>query len=185
MNKQKYELFFDMDGVLYPLDKVVIDQYNIDFNENYNWKDNTKFNWQDTKGPVEYFENLLTKPGTFLKGVPTEETVFYLNKLHEEGYKIRILTFPLWNNNCPADKIAYLKLHFPWINVDKDVIMTGDKGICALPNRILIDDNPENIVSWTEAGGIAIPFKNFGIPIGPDNKFETVKQLYEYISSLN
>ncbi len=95
MNRKYYELYFDMDGVLYPLNEVVIDQYNRDFNDNFDWRNNTKFNWQDTKGSAEYFVNLLYSEGTFIKGEPYLDILNYINALHNEGYDIKIITVPL------------------------------------------------------------------------------------------
>jgi 5'(3')-deoxyribonucleotidase len=174
-----------MDEVLYPLSETIIDLYNIDWKDNFDWKTNTKFNWQDTSAPESYFENLLLEKDIFFMGKPTNDTILYLNKLHEEGYIIKIITFPNWEGYCAADKIRWLKKYFSWIDINKDVIMTGDKGICARSNRILIDDNSENINNWKNAGGIALQFKNFGFPISENNQFENMQQVYEYIKNLD
>ena len=184
MKKRHYELYFDMDGVIYPLNETVINQYNKDYNDNFDWRENTKFNWQDTNGSEEYFRNLLDTKGTFLNGTPDKEVIHYINKLISEGFDVKIITFPLWHNYCISEKIQFLKKYFPF-NIDTDFVATGSKWLCAKNNRILIDDNPDNIISWREHNGIAIPFENKAkLHDGKLYKFNSIKQVYNTIHLL-
>ena len=183
--KRHYELYFDMDGVLYPLNETMINRYNKDYNDDFDWRNNTKFNWQDTNGSDEYFENILNSKGAFINGKPNEEVVYYVNKLIDEGFKVKIITFPLWNQNCIYEKIQFLKKYFPKLNVDTDFVATGSKWLCAKENRILIDDNIENIVAWKQHNGITIPFEDRAyLYDGKLHKFNSIKQVYKTIHLL-
>lgn len=182
--EQKYELFFDMDGVLYPFDEMIIEQYNKDYNDNFYWRDNESWGWQSTKAPLEYFDKLMHQPGMFLKGKPIEESLFYMNKLHDEGHIIKIITMPVMNANCILEKIEWLKLYVPWIHLQKDVIMTGDKGLLAKSNRILIDDTGKHTQSWQDNGGIGITFGMYNWSPIQINSCYSMKSAYQFIKDL-
>jgi len=180
----KHEIFFDMDGVVYPFDEVIIDRYNKEYNDNFYWRDNTEWGWQSTKAPMEYFDNLIRQPGVFLEGKPIEESLFYINKLHDEGYRIRILTMPVMNAYCILEKIEWLTTYYPWVDLQNDVIMTGDKGVLANENRILVDDTGKHTKSWQENGGIAITFGGYNWSPIQINPCYSMKDVYDFIHEL-
>lgn len=154
------EIFFDLDETIYGLSEIVIEHFNKDHNQNFNYKDNKCYWWQSTKGKKEYFEKLLFKKGIFLDGKPIDGMIELVNRLRLEGYKVYFLTMPQHTGDCYVEKCQWLKKHFEWINLDKDLITTGNKELLAKPHRILIDDNTRFLTPWHKEGGIAIGFGN-------------------------
>lgn len=149
-----------MDEVLNLMSKSAVDHYNRDFNDNFDWKKNTSWWWEDApKGNREYFEKLLNSPGFFLNAEPQQDGIVYMKKLTEEGYDTRILTHPQWNGICIQEKEEWIKKYLPFFNVEKTA-MVKDKWLLAGPNRILLDDNIENLTKWRDYGGVAIAFEH-------------------------
>lgn len=184
MNKQKYEIYVDMDGVIFPLDRVIIDHYNKDYNANYNWEDNRTYWWEDTGAPRSYFAEVLQRPGIFFDAEPMGDCVEYINKLHNEGYEINILTAPQWNRTCIYEKIEWIKKYFPFIDVKKNVHFSGSKYKFAKNNAVLIDDNDYYLTPWEEHGGISVAFKHYGWGMKTKNRVENFKEFYDFIHSL-
>jgi len=54
--------------------------------------------------------------------------------------------------------VKWIEEYLPFINVEKDLIFTGDKSLLARDNRVLLDDNINNLVEWKNQGGIAIAY---------------------------
>lgn len=164
MNKQHYyELFFDQDEVLVNLSKQVINHYNKDFNDDFDYKLNKSYWWLDCpKSNKSYFQKLLLQQGVFLDAPPVEDTIEILNKLYNEDFNIHIITLPQWNSlYCVKEKVDWVQKYLPFINIETNFHMTGYKGIMAKSNRILLDDNINHLNSWKENGGISIAFKDF------------------------
>lgn len=182
--KKDIVIFYDMDEVLNYFSKSIIDRYNKDFDDNYDWTKNTCYWWEDApKANKEYFVNLLNSEGIFLSLEPRKDGIYYMRKLIEEGYDVRILTYPVWNEHCAKEKILWLKKYIPAFDIEK-LCMTKDKYLLSGPNRILLDDNVDNLILWQEYGGIAIRFK---VPFPQEWNGLTVsshKEFYDYIHSL-
>ena len=149
MGMRDFKLFIDMDNTVVNFDKHVIDIMNKDKGMNYNWEDNTDWWWSDTGVEKEYFEEVITRQGTFLNCEPIDGAVEYINKLYNEGFEIVFLTLPQWNNPyCITEKIEWLKNHFEWFNVDKHLVLTKQKHLLYRPLRLLIDDSIDYLDSW-------------------------------------
>lgn len=185
MNKQKHELYFDMDDVIYPLQEIVIDQFNKDYNQNFDWKKNAEYWWGSTNAPRSYFEEVLQRPGIFINAKPDKETIDYIFKLHEEGYPIKILTAPQWTANCMSEKVEFIKEYLQFIDINKDLIFCGDKGLIAKPNRVLVDDNKGNTNCWEKNGGIAIPYGGYGWTAKTKNSCNNMKEVYDLIHKIS
>ena len=149
MSSRDLELFIDMDNTVVNFDKHVIDIMNKDKGMNYNWEDNTDWWWQDTGVEKEYFEEVITRQGTFLNCEPVEGAIEYIDKLYKEGCKITFLTLPQWDNMyCVIEKIEWLKSHFEWFDENKHIVLTKQKHLLYKPFRVLIDDTISYLDTW-------------------------------------
>lgn len=158
LKNEKLEIYFDMDGVIYCLDKIVIDHFNKDHNQNFNYKDNKCYWWLSTGETKEYFQEVLYRKGLFEDGEPIEGMVEVVNQLKSEGFDIYFLTMPQYKGSCYIEKCKFLKKHFPWINLDEHLIATGNKKLLAKENRVLVDDNSKFLIPWAKNKGISIGF---------------------------
>ena len=144
-----FKLFIDMDNTVVNFDKHVIDIMNEEKGMNYNWEDNTCWWWSDTGVEKEYFEEVITRQGTFLNCEPVEGAVEYINKLYNEGFEIVFLTLPQWDNPyCVTEKIEWLQRHFSWFDANKNLVLTKQKHLLYKPFRLLIDDSIDYLDSW-------------------------------------
>lgn len=156
----KLTLFIDMDECLYDLSDFVRERVNKDFNKNYPKGFNKNYWWADYNIPKRYFEYLLNEKEFFLNLKPVEGAIEVLTKLHNEGYDIHILTCPQYNETCFLEKVDSIKSDLPFINIETNFHTSGNKGLFAKKNRILIDDNLIYLNQWRENGGIAIAFNH-------------------------
>ena len=161
MNKP--QIFLDMDGVLYDLNDLVRIHVNEDFKTNYPKNHNQSYWFSDYKNiPKPYFELLLEKKGIFYEGSPINKSIEVVNQLYQDGYDIHIITKPQINQYCFQEKTEWIKKWFPWFDIDTHFHTSGNKGLFANENRILIDDDINHLNSWKENGGVAICFGNYG-----------------------
>lgn len=148
------ELFIDMDATVYGLNELITSIYNKEYNDN---KTNTSYWFEDLdKAPREYFEKLLYQKDIFLDGECIGNSKEIINKLHNEGFSIKFITCPQFTGTCFVEKCEWLTKTFEWIDLAKDIICTGNKGLLANPNRVLIDDDIKYIEQFTTNKGIAI-----------------------------
>ncbi|APH20807.1 TPA: 5' nucleotidase, NT5C type [Clostridium botulinum] len=159
MTKQ-LEIYYDMDEVLYDLSSYIINKYNKDFNDDMKPNDNKSYWWSDcNKASKEYFKNLLLEKGAFYKSSPVNNSINIATILHEKGFKIKIITLPQYNSDyCVSEKVKWIKEYLPFINVEKDLVFTGDKSLLARDNRVLLDDNINNLIEWKRKDGISVAF---------------------------
>ncbi len=149
------EIYCDVDGVLYNINKHALDIASKEFGLTLEWEKNDDWWWQgknmtDTPPPREYFEKLLDRKGFFLDGEPVEGAIEGLNKLHDYGFTIKIITAPHWSSEYMIhERIEWLQKHFPWFNKSKDLILTSNKKLCDKKGKVLIDDYPHNL-TWDE-----------------------------------
>ncbi|HCL4455089.1 TPA: hypothetical protein N2D10_003115 [Clostridium botulinum] len=194
MSKQ-LEIFYDMDEVLYDLSSyIIIDKYNKKFNDNMKPNDNKSYWWSDCKkASKKYFENLLLEKGAFYKGSPVNNSIDIATILHNKGFKIKIITLPQYNSNyCVSEKVKWIEEYLPFINVEKDLIFTGDKSLLAKDNRVLLDDNINNLIEWKRKGGISVAFsqpwndKWKGLRINNHKKFyHLIHQIQNNLTNAN
>lgn len=183
----KLELYFDMDEVIVNLSEHIISIYNEELDDNFDYRDNKSYWWLDApKGNRDYFKQVLNREGTFLNPKPNKDSIHIINQLHKEGYEINITTSPQWNQYCCIEKIQWLQKYLPWLDLDKHLFFTSNKGKLAQPNRILIDDNINNLSSWELNNGVGIAYgeyewhKDFR-----GFRSKNFKELYETIKDIN
>lgn len=184
-----FDLYLDMDEVIYDLSDLIRQKVNKEFNKDFEKGFNKRYWWKDYGIEKEYFEKLLERQGLFIEGNPVENSIEIINKLHKEGFDIHIITFPQHNLYCFYEKIAFIKKFFPWLEIDSNFHTTGNKGLMAKGDRILIDDNIKYLSSWSLCGGISIAFGNHGWNRGwygfkSPNWIETYKLIHELESGM-
>lgn len=162
---RKLTLFIDLDEVTVNLSEAVRERVNKDFNKNYPKGFNQNYWWADyydTNGiNKRYFENLLNEKEFFLNLEPVEGSIKTLNKLNEEGFDIHILTLPQYSNgNCFISKVKCVQKYLPFINIETNFHTSGNKGLFASKNRLLLDDSVKNLNKWDENNGIAVAFNH-------------------------
>lgn len=160
-NKKKLKIYFDKDDVGNKLAKHIIEIYNREMNDDFDWKESEEFMIAKNiglKADNDYFNEILHREGTFLNAEPHLGYAEVIERLILEGYEVRILTHPQWNSKyCLNEKIEWIKKYLPFFDLN-NLIMTRLKGEVASENKILIDDNPKNLKDWEENGGIGICF---------------------------
>lgn len=152
-------LVVDMDEVLCDLSEETRLRVNKDFNKNYPKGFNQNYWWDDYQIDRKYFEKILNEEGLFLNLKPVDGSIEVLTKLNEEGFNIHILTCPQYTNgNCFISKVKWIKEYLPFINIETNFHTTGNKGLFAKENRLLLDDNINYLNSYQENGGISVAF---------------------------
>jgi hypothetical protein len=146
--KQKYKIFIDLDGVLCDFEKKVQEIFGKDPKEIP-----LKNMWRRLAQEKNFYGELDWMPGG-------KEIWNYVRKYNPE-----VLTGVPMGNWAPDQKKYWCAK-----NLGHDVVVhtvfARDKKNFAEPNHILIDDTESNTHKWTEAGGIAIHYKNFAQAIG-------------------
>lgn len=152
------EIYVDVDGTLYDLNKLIVETYNKETNSNINSDDTTDWWWSHLKKVNrEYFRELLKRKGITKEGKAMKDCWYYLSQLYYEGYKIKIITAPNYENEYfLSERIEWLESIFSWFNPEEHLILTTDKSVCAKSNRILIDDSIINLKTFSKEGGISI-----------------------------
>jgi hypothetical protein len=147
MNEDVYNIFLDMDGVI------------------CDWESQFK---RYTGGvPVSEYENEHGKRKRYLL-VRNHSPAFYATMPYMPDAKVLLNYLKKFNveilSHAPDEyavegKLAWLqnnKINYTPILVNK----SSDKSLYAMPNNILIDDKPENIKQFIDAGGIGILHKS-------------------------
>jgi hypothetical protein len=153
--EQKYKVYCDMDGVLDNFIKGYYELTGIDITGQFH--SDAKF-WEPVnKAGYDFWLNLeWTKDGKKLWN--------YIKKYNPE-----ILSSPSHKDDSRIGKHDWIKRELPGTHL---ILRTPqNKKEFATPNSILIDDRPENIESWTKAGGIGI------LHISADNTIKELKKL--------
>lgn len=143
-------LFVDLDGTMCDFDKKCRDIIN-DIPKDELLKDyikrtgSNKF-WKKIRSTHDFWESL----------DPIENSIESFNKLKSMVSTITILSSPdLKDPLCIPGKSKWIDTHLGK-NIPR--IFKKDKYIYAGPNNILIDDHPDHIRNWINAGGIGILF---------------------------
>lgn len=63
--------------------------------------------------------------------------------------------------DCFGGKAEWLSTKFlpergKWCLTDLFIVHSKRKQLLATPNRLLVDDRPDNVKSWQDAGGLAV-----------------------------
>lgn len=155
------KIYFDMDDVGNELNKQLCEIYNKEYNDDFNFYDSEFSNVGDNervKVNDDYFVNIIYQQGFFLNLEPLPGYIDLIKRLINENYEVRILTQPQWTSPyCMNEKIEWIRRYLPFFDLD-NIIFTRLKGEVGGKGRILIDDNPRNLKTWEENGGIGIAY---------------------------
>jgi 5'(3')-deoxyribonucleotidase len=77
---------------------------------------------------------------------------------HTYAEEVIILTSPSKYTNCASQKVRWLKNHFPEFANERRFLIGKRKYYCAAPDRLLIDDTPQQTSKFVDYGGRAILF---------------------------
>lgn len=146
------KIYLDLDGVLCNFEKRYIELYNESPSVMREKKLSSK-TWHDFV-QTKQFEKLEYYPGA-------QDLIKYVNKTKIPVEILSSSGGKLYYKEVEAQKKKWLKRH----NINYPVnIVTGrkEKAKYATPNTILIDDTPEVIDHFEDAGGIGILHKNYG-----------------------
>lgn len=153
MNRQSLTIFLDLDGVLANLVSAAIKAHGR--NDEHSsitqwsmaklWGISDKEFWKPLQGSA-FWENI----------EPYSHAVEFYDELCDLG-RLYICTSPNSDPECPGGKIRWIKKYLG--TATRNVILTSHKHLLSGPNKILIDDKPENIDSFINHGGSGILFK--------------------------
>ena len=123
----------------------------------------TSYNFLDAGWPFKDFDDYMdhhidfVKRGGFLSLKPMENASTTLNKLVEEGVKVRIVTHRLLRNGTYAQSIADT---VRWLDLNNipfhDFCAISQKS--AVDTHLLIDDAPTNVEGVRQSGGYVAVF---------------------------
>lgn len=149
--------FLDMDGVLADFISAAC---------KWHGRDNPYANRQN-HGNSQLEDLLGLDPSTFWKGLnyefwhtieplPHAQELFELVSRYYDREHICILSSTSYLDGAGDGKRDWLRKHFPQLG--KNFIFTSQKGLCAGPNKLLIDDFEKNTNAFKKYGGSAFLF---------------------------
>ena len=148
-----YKIYLDMDGVIADFEERFVGLFGEDSYRNDRSRKNFSVNWEQFV-TTSQFETL-----NWFKGA--NELLDYINKL---GVEVEILSSsggPKFHNLVAEQKKKWLSER--GLNYKPNIVSgKKKKAEFATPKSILIDDTPEVIQYFTEAGGIGILHKDLG-----------------------
>lgn len=187
--KTKVQIFLDMDGVISDWLGAACKLCDIDLNDEEireaiktenGWLEDfvdEKTLWKNIgDAGVGYWENL--------ELFPWSKKLY--KKLEELGDDFAILTSPgkyteIASNACNG-KVLWLDSHF---NNKEDYIFAYKKFLCANENAILVDDSPNKIDPFNEAGGHGFLWPDpLSLLDGDINVDDTIDELVGYIKRM-
>lgn len=171
------KIYLDMDGVLVDFDKGLLENFGVkNCLVTYGTadKDKTPEQWALSKKVWQ----CMNTEGFFLNLPPMDGFEDLWNSATSLTKDVFILTaFPGHNGeinqSVKSDKLNWLKKHLPKVSENsfifcerKDKMKYAWTGSTVQGNftgdgNILIDDLPVTCQEWSEAGGYAVPFKNY------------------------
>ena len=145
----KYTILIDMDDTIEDLVPAWVTWLNAKYNLNVD--PNRVYEWEMTKVFPELTKQQIREPLSledFWKTVkPKPDAIKYIQKLIEDGYKIKIVTASYYNTLTYKVEHVLFK-YFPFI-MWEDVIVCYDKSM--IKGTCLIDDAFHNLIGFSGA----------------------------------
>lgn len=186
LNTSPKTIFFDMDGVLNNLSENLVSYIKYYYPEAV-WDENP-YGYDMTK-----WFSIKGMSGKHLMHTVFSDSLFWRNltrneKLYSEmedmaiydRNNVYVCTSPFGWGVCPSEKEDWLKKYYPKINTTKNLIMMKDKELLAT-NGILIDDYPDNVRKFMDAGGEAYLYETFYNYAEDLPKIKSLHELEGYI----
>lgn len=148
------KIYVDIDGVLANFSKAAAAKLGIEYPKQYEF-----LLWDElfSRLPRGKFYNEIVGHDFWENIEPfpyADEIVKVVN--HQSHGNWEFLTKPMQDAGCYSGKFSWVKKHFPK-HLQKLNIVNGSKAKCCCSNTdILIDDSPNNITEWRNAGGIGL-----------------------------
>lgn len=133
-------IYIDMDGVLVDFNKGYLDLTGIDLSNSY-------------RNDEEFWEPIDKAGYSFWIGLPWKKDGKKLWS-YIKKYKPILLSAPSRRDESRVGKMDWVKKELP--NTRLILRSAKNKKEFANENSILIDDRPENIQGWIDAGGIGV-----------------------------
>jgi len=183
---QSKTIFFDLDGVLNTFGDDFI-SYVKYYYKNSVWEkspygyDLSK--WFHTEGNHErHHTTTVFSDPLFWRNLHKNNKIY--TEMEEmdlySKHFVYVCTLPFGWSFCPSEKEEWLKRNYPKINTNTDIVMLRDKHLLA-SNGILIDDSPDNIRKFMNAGGEAYLYKTFYNYKEDLPKIRSLHELEEYL----
>ena len=150
--KRDIMIYIDLDGVTASWKKSLLRVVGVDYEDEetrtYLKKNNGKI---DGMADVDLMWKEIKKEGTKfwaeLDLFPWSKELW--DKMNKKSNNVYFLTTPSEEPESCAGKHEWIKKHFD----TRKFVIAPEKQVCANSNAILIDDFPENIEAFEEAGG--------------------------------
>lgn len=146
-------IFLDQDGILSGFVRGVLLKWGV--KEDPYLKEENKGCWHIQKilgiPNKEFYQKL---DYDFWAEMPLEDDAKEIYSLAAKKVgveNVEVLTTPCHSRGCYAGKYSWMTKHFP--KIAPRMNLTQSKFLLAAEDRILIDDKPENVMEWCEAGG--------------------------------
>lgn len=128
------------------------------------------------------------EPGFFKDLKPYKKAIKLIDKLHDKGYNIYILSACIETASCRLEKNIWLNKYLPYITDDHRLFIPCDiskanyvkfMGYEDERVNILIDDYSKNLIDWDDA------FGKHGIAIKAINEINNKKNTYKKCIKVN
>ena len=164
--EEQYQIYCDLDGVLADFDARFEHFYGILPKE---YEEKAIQQYGEEIGKQKFWEAIDTNIGVrFWRGIPWmpggKELWDYI-----KPYNPTLLTAPSYHDSSRIGKTLWVQDHIPGTKIIFK--QAKQKADLAGPNRILIDDREDTIMSWKAKNGIGILYKN------TDQAINDLKQL--------
>lgn len=136
----EFRIIFDMDEVITQFLKKLLSVYNERYNTNLMIND--IFNWQFT----DDFHKIFQEKGFFEDLEPYPKAIETIQDLKEDGFDIIIATDAGGDPEIAYSKLKWIDEYMPFINRQKEVIITGSKHL--INADLIIDDSPIHLESF-------------------------------------
>jgi 5'(3')-deoxyribonucleotidase len=141
---------FDSDDVLFDLNGKIVDCWNSEHERQTKFSDIVKWDFWRTleSGSAEWVHALWARPGFYRDLEPLEGAVESLNRLHEQGHTLLVVTSIVEGERVYADKRALMLERFPWFDT-RNYFGGGNKQYVGAD--VLVDDGEHNVQACIDA----------------------------------
>ncbi|MFA6711217.1 MAG: hypothetical protein WCS33_00725 [Candidatus Caldatribacteriota bacterium] len=168
-----FKIVFDMDEVIVQFLKKLLKEYNLKFNKNLTEKDFTE--WQFGQD----IANIFLQEGFFDDLEPYPNAIEIVSKLKKDKFGILIATDAAGQASIAKSKFNWLRKHMPFIDCQKEVIITGSKQL--INANVIVDDSPFFLENFQ---GIKIAVdKPYNKNIKTDYRVynDTIEEIYDIV----
>ena len=137
----------DLDAIVVDLLAYWLGAYNIIWNDNKTVADVKSWEMHENVKPEcgHKIYGLLNLPKAYKDLRPLPGSLETLQKIHNDGHEIIIVSASANNPKTAADKISWVRKHLPFLS-RKNIFIGHKKWL--LKGDVFIDDSPENISNY-------------------------------------